>query len=114
MMPLVLYRLGRTQIELGDWAAAEATLDRLIREFPGSSRNREARFLRAEAALRQDHPADAEAILTALEAEPPGSADPEGFIRLVRGKARPEPARREAVEGRPHQSRGARAGAPAR
>ncbi len=86
MMPLVLYRLGRTQIELGDWAAAEATLDRLIREFPGSSRNREARFLRAEAALRQDHPADAEAILTALEAEPLDSADPEGFIRLVRGR----------------------------
>ena len=69
-MPLVLYRLGRTQIELGDWAAAEAALDRLIREFPRSSRNREARFLKAEAALRRDHPADAEAILSALEAEP--------------------------------------------
>jgi len=85
-MPLVLYRLGRTQIELGDWAAAEVTLDRLIREFPGCSRNREARFLRAEAALRLDHPTDAEAILTALETEPPDPADPAGFAMLIRGR----------------------------
>ena len=51
LMPLVLYRLGRSQIELGKWADAEATLDRLIRDDPQGSRNREARLLRAEAAL---------------------------------------------------------------
>jgi TolA-binding protein len=40
----------------------------------------------AEAALRQDHPAEAEKMLTALEAEAQGPADPEGFVRLVRGR----------------------------
>ena len=108
LMPLVLYRLGRTQIELGDWAAAEATLDRLIGEFPGSPRNREARLLRAEAALRRDHPADAEAILSALEAEPVRSGGSRGLCQDDPGKAYPEPAGREAVEGRSGPSRRAR------
>ena len=86
IVPLVLYRLGRSQIELGDWPAAGTTLDRLIREYPGNSRNREARFLRAEAALRLDHAAEAEPIFAALAAEPPRPSDPEGFTRLVRGR----------------------------
>ncbi len=86
IMPLVLYRLGRSQIEMGDWTAAGTTLDRLIGEYPGSSRNREARFLRAEAALRLDHSAEAEPIFAALAAEPPKPTDPEGFARLVRGR----------------------------
>ncbi len=47
LLPLILYRLGRSQIELGEWTAAATTLDRLAKEYPGSSRNREARFLRA-------------------------------------------------------------------
>jgi len=86
IMPLVLYRLGRSQIEMGDWTAAGTTLDRLIREYPGSSRYREARFLRAEAALRLNHSAEAEPIFAALAAEPPRPSDPEGFVRLVRGR----------------------------
>ncbi len=86
IMPLVLYRLGRSQIELGDWAAAGTTLDRLIREYPGSSRNREARFLRAEAALRLDRSAVAEPIFAVLATEPPKPSDPEGFARLIRGR----------------------------
>jgi len=86
IMPLALYRLGRSQIEMGDWTAAGTTLDRLIREYPASSRNREARFLRAEAALRLDHSAEAEPIFAALAAEPPKPSDPEGFARLVRGR----------------------------
>lgn len=86
IMPLVLYRLGRSQVEMGDWTAAGTTLDRLIREYPGSSRNREARFLRAEAALRLNHSAEAEPIFAALAAEPPKPSDPEGFARLVHGR----------------------------
>ena len=86
LMPLILYRLGRSQIEMGDWTAAGATLDRLIKEYPGSSRNREARFLRAEAALRLDHAEQAEPIFSALAAEPAKPTDPEGFARLVRGR----------------------------
>ena len=42
-------------------------------------RNREARFLRAEAALRLDHAADAQPFFAALAAEPPKPTDPEGF-----------------------------------
>jgi TolA-binding protein len=84
ILPLVLYRLGRTQIELEDWVAAEATLDRLVREYPDSSRIREARFLLAEAALRRDHFEAAEAALAALESGSPGAPDPDAFRRLVR------------------------------
>ena len=43
---------GRTQVELRDWPAAAATLDRLLAEFPENPYRREARFLRAEAALQ--------------------------------------------------------------
>src|SRR5262249_45318093 len=50
LMPAVLYRLGRTQVELRDWPAAAATLDRLLAAFPANPYRREARFLRAEAA----------------------------------------------------------------
>ena len=71
---------------MGEWAAAGTTLDRLIKDHPASSRNREARFLRAEAALRLDRPAEAEPIFAALAAEPPNRSDPEGFLRLVRGR----------------------------
>ncbi len=86
IMPLVLYRLGRTQFELGDCGAAERTLDRLIKEHPSSPRIREARFLRAESALRQDQAELAEPIFAALESEPPSSADPDGFGWLVRAR----------------------------
>jgi TolA-binding protein len=84
ILPLAYYRLGRTQIELGDWAGAETTLARLRREFPTSSRNREARMLEAEASLRLEHWTAAESILAALESEPPGKGDPAGFASLVR------------------------------
>jgi TolA-binding protein len=86
IMALVLYRLGRTQFELGDHGAAGRTLERLIKEHPGSARIREARFLRAEAALRQDQAESAEPIFAALESEPPSSTDPDGFGLLVRAR----------------------------
>jgi TolA-binding protein len=86
LMPLVLYRLGRTQIELGEWAQGAATLDRLIRDFPANTRQRDARFLRAEAALRLDDAATADSMLAALEADPQTPADPQGFKQLIRGR----------------------------
>ena len=52
VLPAALYRLGRTQVELKDWAAAGVTLDRLLTEFPDNPYRREARYLRAESALR--------------------------------------------------------------
>jgi TolA-binding protein len=84
VLPLALLRLGRTQIELGDWSAAESALQRLASDYPGAARNREARFLLAEAALRQDHTAAAETIHAALEREPTAVSDPPGFLILVR------------------------------
>jgi TolA-binding protein len=86
LMPLILYRLGRTQIELGDWTAGSITLDRLLSQYPRSPRDHEARFLRAEAALHKNDAATAESMFSALEAEPKSPSDPEGFAALVRGR----------------------------
>ena len=52
LLPAVLYRLGRTQVELKDWEPATVTLDRLLTEFPESAYRREARYLRAELRAR--------------------------------------------------------------
>ena len=49
LLPAVLYRLGRTHVELKDWEAASVTLDRLLAEFPENPYRREAQFLRASA-----------------------------------------------------------------
>ena len=53
LLPAVLYRLGRTQVELKDWAAAIVTLDRLLTEFPENPYRREARYLRASRHCRR-------------------------------------------------------------
>ena len=84
LLPAILYRLGRTQIELADWPAATATLDRLIAEFPEGGHTREARFLRAEAALRLNQFAAAEADLGALIAGAPSPSDPPNFVQFAR------------------------------
>ncbi len=84
LMPAVLYRLGRTQVELRDWAAAAAALDRLLAEFPKNAYRREARFLRAEAALQLGDAAAAERGFAALLAAPAQPGDDEGFRRSAR------------------------------
>jgi cellulose synthase operon protein C len=86
LLPAVLYRLGRTQVELKDWAAASATLDRLLTEFPKNPYRREARYLRAEAALREGDAVAAESGFSALLAEPPSPTDPKGMVLSLRVK----------------------------
>jgi TolA-binding protein len=86
LLPAALYRLGRTQIEVRDWAGAAATLDRLVTEFPDNPYRREARLLKAESALQSGDAAAADAGLAVLRAEPAGPTDPPGFIRVVRVK----------------------------
>ena len=86
LLPAALYRLGRTQVELKDWAAAAATLDRLLAEFPDNPYRREARYLLAESALRQGDAGAAEKGFAALLAEPPATADPKGMVQAVRLK----------------------------
>ncbi len=84
LLPAVLYRLGRTQVELRDWPAAAATLDRLLSQFPDNPYRREARFLRAESALQLGDAAGAESGFAALKAEPARPDDPPGLRRSVR------------------------------
>jgi TolA-binding protein len=86
LLPAVLYRLARTRVEVQDWAGAVAVLDRLLGEFPENPYRREARFLRAESALQSGDAATAEAGFAALRAEPPGTDDPPGLLRVVRLK----------------------------
>ena len=86
VLPAVLYRLGRTQVELKDWAAAGVTLDRLLTDFPDNPYRREARYLRAESALRQGDVGTAEKGFAALLAEPAAPSDPKGMVQTVRLK----------------------------
>ncbi len=86
LLPAALYRLGRTQIALRDWAGAASTLDRLLRVFPDNPYRREARFLRAEAAFQLGETAAAESAFATLRAEPTAANDPPGFLRVVRLK----------------------------
>jgi TolA-binding protein len=86
LIPTVLYRLGRTQVELKDWAAARAVLDRLVSEYPSNPYHREARCLLSESALQQGDAAAALAGFDALLKEPAGASDPKGFAQLVRLK----------------------------
>ena len=80
----VLYRLGRSQVELKDWPAAGSALDRLLGEFPDSPYRREATFLR-EAALQGGDAAAARLDSRHLK-EPAASTDPKGWIPAVRFK----------------------------
>jgi TolA-binding protein len=86
LLPAVLYRLGRTQVEMSDWDVARATLDRLIAEFPGSPYRREAIYLRAESALQTGDAAAAERGFASLLSEPPSANDSKGLIQGVRLK----------------------------
>jgi TolA-binding protein len=86
LLPAVLYRLGRTHVELKDWAAAIGALDRLLKEFPENSFRREACYLRAESALQDGDAAAAESGFSALLAEPAAATDPKGFIPTIRLK----------------------------
>ena len=82
----MLYRLGRTQVELKDWTAAIATLDRLLTDFPENSYRREARYLRAEAALQTGDGAAALSGFSALLSEAPATTDPKGWDATIRVK----------------------------
>ncbi len=80
LVPPMLYRLGRSQIELKDWAAAQATFARLLSECPDSPYRRESKYLGAEAALRQGDAGAALAGFAAVLAEAPAANDPPGMI----------------------------------
>jgi TolA-binding protein len=84
LVPPALFLLARTQDKRKDLDAAAQALDRLNRDFPDHRYRREARFLRADVALRQGDAKAAEAEFAALAAEPPAETDPERFGVVVR------------------------------
>jgi cellulose synthase operon protein C len=86
LLPAVLYRLGRTQLELNDLPAAAATLDRLQLEFTDNPYHREAQYLRAETAMRQGDAALAEKQFAALLDQPLTTAAANEFVASVRMK----------------------------
>ena len=99
LLPAVLYRLGRTQVELKDWAAAAVTLDRLLTEFPDNPYRREAQYLRSEAALRNGDAGTAEKGFAALLDEHPGcQRSRKGMVPAVRLEADSVLGRPEALE----------------
>jgi cellulose synthase operon protein C len=86
LLPAVLYRLGRTHVELKDWQSGAVTLDRLLTEFPENSYRREARYLRAECALQRGDAAGALSGFSELLSEKPAATDQEGWLSTVRLK----------------------------
>jgi cellulose synthase operon protein C len=86
LLPAVLFRLGRTQVELKDWQSGGVTLNRLLTEFPENPYRREARYLRAECALQRGDAAGALSGFSALLSEKPAATDQEGWISTVRLK----------------------------
>ena len=84
LMPAILYRLGRTQVQRREWKAAASTLDRLLSSDRENPYSREARFLRAETALQLGDPAAAEAGFAGLLASPARPDDPPNLRRSAR------------------------------
>ncbi len=82
--PSALLLLAQAQDKRKDWPAAAKTLDRLNTEHPKNPYNREARFLRADVALKSGDAETAEAGFGALAAEPAAESDPERFGAAVR------------------------------
>ncbi len=86
LLPAVLYRLGRTEVELKDWDAAIVTLDRLLTQLPDNPYRREARYLRAECALERGDAAGALSGFSALLSEKTAATDQAGWISTIRLK----------------------------
>lgn len=84
LVPPALFLLARTQDKRNDLDAAAQALERLNRDFPDHRYRREARFLKADVALRKGDAQAAEAEFAALAAEPPAETDPERFGVVVR------------------------------
>jgi TolA-binding protein len=83
-----LYRLGRTQVELGAWAEAKTPFEQLTKEFPTSRLRREAEFWTAEAERQTGNPKAATDRLTRLIAEPvaPESWLGTAYLRLAQAQ----------------------------
>ena len=79
-----LYRMGRAEVEAGEWAKAAATFARLRSDYPDGSFRREALFWAAEVTLKQNDAGGAESSFAALIGEPPAATDPKGLVATAR------------------------------
>jgi TolA-binding protein len=66
-----LYRMGLIQVERRDWAAARASFDRLVHDFPDGPLLAQARFWKAETAFQAGDAEAAEPVFAALLAAAP-------------------------------------------
>ncbi|AGA28869.1 hypothetical protein Sinac_4692 [Singulisphaera acidiphila DSM 18658] len=84
LLPSALFLMGRAHDKRAELDEAAKAIDRLLKEFPEDRFRREARFLRADIALKGG---DAEAAALGFEAlavEPAAETDPERFGVAVR------------------------------
>lgn len=84
LLPSALFLAGRARDKRGDLEGAARDLDRLLALDPQGRYRREARFLKADVALRSGDARSAEPEFAALAAEPPADGDPERFGVAVR------------------------------
>ncbi|WP_406701146.1 tetratricopeptide repeat protein [Singulisphaera sp. Ch08] len=84
LLPSALFLMGRARDKRAELDEAAKVIDRLLKEFPEDRFHREARFLRADVALKGG---DAEAAALGFEtlaSEPAAETDPERFGVAVR------------------------------
>jgi TolA-binding protein len=84
LAPSALLLYAQAQDKRQDSEGAAKTLDRLDRDYPDNRYRREARFLRAEVALKLGDAEAAEKGFAALAAEPAADSDPERFGPAIR------------------------------
>ncbi|WP_422928430.1 tetratricopeptide repeat protein [Singulisphaera sp. PoT] len=82
--PSALLLMAQAQDKRKEWPAAAKTLDRLDKDFKENPYRREAKFLRADVALKNGEAEAAEAGFAALIAEPAAETDPERFGAALR------------------------------
>ncbi|WP_254053253.1 tetratricopeptide repeat protein [Singulisphaera sp. GP187] len=87
LLPSALFLMGRARDKRAELDEAAKAIDRLLKEFPEDRYRREARFLRADIALKGGDAGAAALGFEALATEPPAETDPERFgVAIRRGR----------------------------
>lgn len=87
LLPSALFLMGRARDKRGELDEAAKAIDRLLEEFPEDRYRREARFLRADVALKAGDAETAARGFETLVTEPAAETDPERFgVAIRRGR----------------------------
>jgi TolA-binding protein len=84
LLPAALFLMGRARDKRAELEEAAKVIDRLLAEFPDDRYRREARFLRADLALKGGDAETAARGFEALATEPAAETDPDRFGVAVR------------------------------